>query len=750
MYENAVELKVERLPILQSKKTVKGVTKPYFINAYTGKSGFEVEDSLDGSKSPYQVIPVTQKQTLGLKIQWDENYEQIALIFCAMDTSCVKTEVKERRWEELKRCYVTKDKGLFSTTPQKVKGDWFTWDVKGSNHTEYHYADWSFEELMHVEKTNAIVIIDSDKLVYDDEGRPAWNQTEVMRPFHKLFGYMVPIVGNRIVCLNSMGVLNHFMRYNEPSNDSFQNKNDELNELLKYQLPDVEEPKKLPAVKKSYGYFGKALNPLYENVQKYAVIQRVKDAPEPLCVIRTFFKSPDYNVTKEGGRIYVSKKSIIASRTLMDGSFIYQKLLDKPVHWNFFIDDFDKDATKGTRLEYYGDIVENIEKKYRGLAIWSFMRYPITEQMYKIEYMRPYMDDLFKLSVVSSPIEILNSTFGKIEKEKNVFKCIGFNKWQAEMIFPLITENMPIIGIWNSSCYLVPAKALKFIFSSRGYGDVSNVDKESFSWCVDIISLIFERWPIRSREEEIQVATDWNKVYVGNGNYIAINNIIDSLQKTNETYGFQMMKNMFPSIFRNMGTMIEYHQRNYRTWYTGRLNTTMTGKFETVYCDYVNMVNMMHMSSRMKPQFNSMEELSAMHAIAVEMLNSKNDEADKQKWENRVKKANWSKWEYDNGTFVVVSPKTPGDLAEEGITLHHCVKSYIGRVSDGVTNIMFIRKKGEEDKPFFTVEVSNDSQIEQVHGSCNRNADTEPGMVEFVKEWAKTKKLKMHNFNKVR
>ena len=89
-------------------------------------------------------------------------------------------------------------------------------------------------------------------------------------------------------------------------------------------------------------------------------------------------------------------------------------------------------------------------------------------------------------------------------------------------------------------------------------------------------------------------------------------------------------------------------------------------------------------------------------------------------------------------------------LSPEGLELHHCVKNYIDKVAKGMTNIVFIRKKSDKTKPFFTVEVSNDKTIEQVHGFGNRNANTEPGLEEFVKRWAGNKRLKVNAINKVR
>ena len=137
-----------------------------------------------------------------------------------------------------------------------------------------------------------------------------------------------------------------------------------------------------------------------------------------------------------------------------------------------------------------------------------------------------------------------------------------------------------------------------------------------------------------------------------------------------------------------------------------------------------------------------------MHNAAMAVYNLKQEKyREKTFLENASK---WKKFVYEGKDFSVIAPTHPGDLANEGITLHHCVKSYIQRVTDGLTNIVFIRKNIEMDKPFFTVEISNSGVIEQVHGFGNRNADTEEGMEDFVSEWAKHNKLKIRNFNKVR
>ena len=60
-------------------------------------------------------------------------------------------------------------------------------------------------------------------------------------------------------------------------------------------------------------------------------------------------------------------------------------------------------------------------------------------------------------------------------------------------------------------------------------------------------------------------------------------------------------------------------------------------------------------------------------------------------------KEKWEKFIYENDTYKVIYPDKPELLAKEGIELRHCVKSYIDRVIDGVTNILFIRKQEDID-----------------------------------------------------
>lgn len=97
----------------------------------------------------------------------------------------------------------------------------------------------------------------------------------------------------------------------------------------------------------------------------------------------------------------------------------------------------------------------------------------------------------------------------------------------------------------------------------------------------------------------------------------------------------------------------------------------------------------------------------------------------------------------DNGNFIVIYPKDTDDMKLEGRELSHCVKSYINKVIDGETLVVFIRNKKEIDERLLTMEIQNDT-IYQVKGLLNRNPSADE--MKFIKKYAKTKELKISKY----
>lgn len=96
-------------------------------------------------------------------------------------------------------------------------------------------------------------------------------------------------------------------------------------------------------------------------------------------------------------------------------------------------------------------------------------------------------------------------------------------------------------------------------------------------------------------------------------------------------------------------------------------------------------------------------------------------------------------FEFKNDEYSIIACPNVSDLITEGSELHHCVGSYINSVSNGNEYILFLRKNNELDKPYFTIDVTPDKNVRQIHGfdNCNLTKELKP----FVKEWADKFKL---------
>lgn len=96
--------------------------------------------------------------------------------------------------------------------------------------------------------------------------------------------------------------------------------------------------------------------------------------------------------------------------------------------------------------------------------------------------------------------------------------------------------------------------------------------------------------------------------------------------------------------------------------------------------------------------------------------------------------------EYKDRGYSIVIPETSVDIIDEAINQCNCVASYIDDILDGNTFICFMRENNNLNDSYVTIEVKNDT-IVQVKGYANRNATMEE--LDFIKKWAKDKKLKL-------
>jgi len=98
------------------------------------------------------------------------------------------------------------------------------------------------------------------------------------------------------------------------------------------------------------------------------------------------------------------------------------------------------------------------------------------------------------------------------------------------------------------------------------------------------------------------------------------------------------------------------------------------------------------------------------------------------------------KYEYKNGDYCIISPKSMKDIIVEGQQMSHCVGSYADSVAEGRTNIVFMRRVKTPEDSLITIQINNEGKVVQKKGYANRTP-IEPDQYAFIKKWKKAKGL---------
>ncbi len=77
-------------------------------------------------------------------------------------------------------------------------------------------------------------------------------------------------------------------------------------------------------------------------------------------------------------------------------------------------------------------------------------------------------------------------------------------------------------------------------------------------------------------------------------------------------------------------------------------------------------------------------------------------------------------YHYRGDDYIIITPPRVTMLIKEGEMQHNCVATYIDRVSNGKTNVVFLRRKNDWRTPFGTVEIREDGFIVQARAAYNR------------------------------
>lgn len=136
------------------------------------------------------------------------------------------------------------------------------------------------------------------------------------------------------------------------------------------------------------------------------------------------------------------------------------------------------------------------------------------------------------------------------------------------------------------------------------------------------------------------------------------------------------------------------------------------------------------------------KDLRQEHDRAAKLVQTKRDkeEARRQRMmRNKIKtmaKELTEKYGMEYKGLVIMAPKDADELIKEGQTLHHCVGTYIKRIAEGQTVVLFIRKAEAPEEPYCTMEVAN-GKIIQCRGK--NNADMTEKLKNILNRFEKTK-----------
>jgi hypothetical protein len=96
------------------------------------------------------------------------------------------------------------------------------------------------------------------------------------------------------------------------------------------------------------------------------------------------------------------------------------------------------------------------------------------------------------------------------------------------------------------------------------------------------------------------------------------------------------------------------------------------------------------------------------------------------------------------GDYCFIYPRCTQDIKDEAVQQNNCVASYIKKVIDGESHILFLRKKEQPDKSLVTIEVRN-GKIVQAKQRFNDPVDSE--QQEAIDKWNKWYANKINNKN---
>lgn len=426
-----------------------------------------------------------------------------------------------------------------------------------------------------------------------------------------------------------------------------------------------------------------------------------------VCAIRTFYQMPKEDPV-EIARVFVIDKNKTMACKIEDGEGFPMAMSDRAEHWNFPVIGFDKDNLIGTKLEYMGDVLENMEPEDAGILAYMFLKSPIFELMSKNGMMGFVKSAIKQFGKMGGSIKELISCSLGIEATASNLKEVGFSAPQLKYLTKY--SNLAVYRPWAKNEW---AKGfflfLRDLYEGCSGQKINTLDQRSFERLADMLAEVWE-------------ASD------------------KSSDSSNDDF-----INFFKDSFHNWGLaniLVFYETHKERIISNNQITISAS------LVDYVSMVKKTGTSRDFKLKYKDKDELRTKHNNVMVVYELRKDEIRRQEIEKALEEERGYEYDDKKSPWVVIAPKETEEIIQEGLVLNHCVASYCEKVINRDTNILFIRNRENVSVPFFTMEVTKYGDIRQVHGVNNDCVRTVEGLRAFVDKYAKKKKFKILDIDK--
>ena len=217
--------------------------------------------------------------------------------------------------------------------------------------------------------------------------------------------------------------------------------------------------------------------------------------------------------------------------------------------------------------------------------------------------------------------------------------------------------------------------------------------------------------------------------------------MLDRLKESNSKCEISAFKGYYGHLASWIPNLIEKYNLNFQSLinylffdlYAQGINC-IDDDIITIYDDTLNMQTLMYNGKVREKYPKHLKETHDKVTLIYNLNQQYFDHQQAVKLHNECKNL-----EFSDSEYCIVTPEDSSELIDEGISLHHCVGSYVDRVNAGKTSILFLRRVDAPDESLITIEYQ-DGSIKQVRGLCERLMNDKER--KFFTKW--TKKFKIN------